>query len=134
MFICFIYLVHCTDLVRCQLSHAFLACSGKKTIHSTRICVNISLWLSKGETHKPVPVHKPLQRVSYSIFFYRFMFLILALVCLKIQFFLLFSLFCYYLLILLYFFILFMGLTELFQLLFSFIYSNFSKKFSISTK
>ena len=83
---------------------------------------------------KPVPVHKPLQKVSYSFFFYRFMFLILALVCLKIQFFLLFSLFCYYLLILLYFLILFMGLTELFQLLFSFIYSNFSKKFSISTK
>ena len=42
---------------------------------------------------KPVPVYNPLQRVSYSIFFYRFMFLILALVCLKIQIFLLFSLF-----------------------------------------
>ena len=44
---------------------------------------------------KPVPVHKPLQRVSYSFFFYRFMFLILSLVCLKTQLFFkkLFSLF-----------------------------------------
>ena len=34
---------------------------------------------------KSVLVHKPLQRVSYSFFFYRFMFLILALVCLNTQ-------------------------------------------------
>ena len=42
--------------------------------------------------------------------------------------------FCYYLWVLLHFLVLFMGFTLLFQLLFIFIYSTFSKKFSISVK
>ena len=42
--------------------------------------------------------------------------------------------FCYYLWALQYFLILFMGLTVLFQLTFTFIYSTFSKKLSVSTK
>ena len=42
--------------------------------------------------------------------------------------------FCYYSWLLLYFLVLFMGSTILFQLTFTFIYSTFNKKFSISTK
>ena len=55
-------------------------------------------------------------------------------ISLKSQFFLLFSLFLLLFMDLLHFLILFMGFTVLFQLLFSFIYSTFSKKFSISVK
>ena len=42
--------------------------------------------------------------------------------------------FCYYLWVSLHFLVIFMGPTVLFQLTFTFIYSTFSKKFSISTK
>ena len=42
--------------------------------------------------------------------------------------------FYYYLWVLLYFLVLFMGSTILFQLTFTFIYSTFSKKFSVSAK
>ena len=42
--------------------------------------------------------------------------------------------FCYYLWVLLHFLVLFIGSTVLFQLTFTFIYSTFSKKFSVSTK
>ena len=42
--------------------------------------------------------------------------------------------FCYYLRAPLYFLVLFMGLIVLFQLTFTFIYSTFSKKISISAK
>ena len=42
--------------------------------------------------------------------------------------------FCYYLWVSLHFLVLFMGLTILFQLIFTFIYSTFSKKISLSTK
>ena len=42
--------------------------------------------------------------------------------------------FYYYLWVLLHFLILFMGLTVLFQLIFTFIYSTFNKKFSVSIK
>ena len=42
--------------------------------------------------------------------------------------------FYYYLWVLLYFLVLFMGSTILFQLTFTFIYSTFNKKFSVSTK
>ena len=42
--------------------------------------------------------------------------------------------FYYYLWVLLHFLILFMGLTILFQLTFTFIYNTFNKKFSVSTK
>ena len=84
---------------------------------------------------KSVLVHKPSQRVSYSFFFYRFMFLILSLVCLKTLFFFNYLVyFCYYLLVSLQFFVLFVNPIVLFQLFFSFIYGNFSKKFSISAK
>ena len=42
--------------------------------------------------------------------------------------------FCYYLWVLLHFLVLFIGLVVLFQLIFTFIYSTFSKKISISIK
>ena len=42
--------------------------------------------------------------------------------------------FCYYSQVPLYFLVLFMGSTILFQLTFSFIYSTFNEKFSVSTK
>ena len=42
--------------------------------------------------------------------------------------------FCYYLQVLLYFLILFMGINVLFQLLFNFIYNTFNKKFIILIK
>ena len=42
--------------------------------------------------------------------------------------------FCYYSQVSLYFLVLFMGSTILFQLTFTFIYSIFNKKFSVSTK
>ena len=42
--------------------------------------------------------------------------------------------FCYYLWVSLYFLVLFMSLTVLFQLTFTFIYSTFSKKFSVLAK
>ena len=42
--------------------------------------------------------------------------------------------FCYYSLASLHFFVQFMGLTVLFQLTFTFIYSTFSNKFSVSVK
>ena len=42
--------------------------------------------------------------------------------------------FCYNLWVSLHFFVLFMSPTVLFQLIFTFIYSTFNKKFSVSTK
>ena len=42
--------------------------------------------------------------------------------------------FCYYSWVILHFLVLFMGLTVLFQLTFTFIYSTFSKKFSVLAK
>ena len=42
--------------------------------------------------------------------------------------------FCYYLWVLMYFLVVFMGYTILFQLTFTFIYSTFSNKFSVSEK
>jgi len=53
---------------------------------------------------------------------------------LKNQFILLFSLFLLLFMGLLHFLVLFMGSIVLFQLIFTFIYTTFSKKFSISEK
>jgi len=53
---------------------------------------------------------------------------------LKSQFILLFSLFLLQFMSLLHFLVLFMSLTVLFQLTFTFIYSIFNKIFSVSTK
>ena len=55
-------------------------------------------------------------------------------ISLKVSLFYYSTYFCYYLWVSLYFLVLFIGSTILFQLPFNFIYSTFSKKFSISTK